>query len=57
VGTVEVHVGSIFADEVGGGELYLQVYVALPNRAGDDFVAHLITLALWRNQGPSIMTI
>jgi hypothetical protein len=56
VGTVEVHVGSIFADEVGG-ELYLQVYVALPNRASDDFVAHLITLALWRNQGPSIMTI
>ena len=56
MGTVEVHVGSIFADEVGG-ELYLQVYVALPNRASDDFVAHLITLALWRNQGPSIMTI
>jgi hypothetical protein len=39
-----VHAGSIFADEIGG-ELYLQVYVALPNRAGDDFVAHLITLA------------
>jgi hypothetical protein len=35
-----VNVGSIFADEVGG-ELYLQIYIALPNRAGNDFVAHL----------------
>jgi hypothetical protein len=28
-----------------GGNLYLQVYIVLPNRAGNDFVAHLITLA------------
>jgi len=28
-----------------GGELYAQLYTVLPNRAGDDFVAHLITLA------------
>jgi hypothetical protein len=27
------------------GDLYLQVYIVLPNRAGDDFVAHSITLA------------
>jgi hypothetical protein len=39
-----VSVGSIFASDVGG-ELYLQLYIALPNRAGDDFVVHLITLA------------
>jgi hypothetical protein len=38
-----VSVGSIFADEVDG-EPYRQVYVVLPNRKGDDFVAHLITL-------------
>ena len=39
-----VSVGPMFADEMAG-ELYAQVYIALPNRAGDDFVAHLITLA------------
>jgi hypothetical protein len=39
-----VHVGNILADDMAG-ERYLQVYVALPNRAGDDFVMHLITLA------------
>ena len=26
-------------------KLYLQLYIALPNRAGNDFVVHLITLA------------
>jgi len=39
-----VSVGPMFADEMAG-ELYAQVYIALPNRAGDDFVVHLITLA------------
>jgi hypothetical protein len=28
-----------------GSELYAQLYIVLPNRAGDDFVVHLITLA------------
>jgi hypothetical protein len=39
-----VNVGHIFADDVAG-ERYLQVYIVLPNRASDDFVVHLITLA------------
>jgi hypothetical protein len=30
-----VSVGSMFADEMAG-ELYLQVYIVLPNRAGDE---------------------
>ena len=33
-----------FTDEMGN-ELYAQLYTVLPNRAGDDFVAHLITMA------------
>jgi len=39
-----VSAGPIFADEMGGG-LYLRLYTVLPNRASDDFVVHLITLA------------
>jgi hypothetical protein len=39
-----VSVGNIFADNVAG-DRYLQVYIVLPDRAGDDFVVHLITLA------------
>jgi hypothetical protein len=39
-----VTVSPVFTDEVAG-ELYRQLYVILPNRAGDDFVGHRITLA------------
>ena len=39
-----VTVSPAFSDEVGG-ELYRRLYVIPPNRAGDDFVGHRITLA------------
>jgi hypothetical protein len=39
-----VNVGNIFADDLNAA-CYLQVYIVLPNREGDDFVVHLITLA------------
>jgi hypothetical protein len=39
-----VTVSPAFTDEVGG-ELYRRLYVIPPNRAGDDFVGHRITLA------------
>ena len=39
-----VCVGYIFADEMDG-ELYAQVYIVLPNRAGDDFVVQ----TCWRS--------
>jgi len=39
----------IFADEMGG-ELYLQLYIALPNRAGNDFVVHSSRLPTFKTR-------
>jgi hypothetical protein len=37
-----------------GGD-HLQVYIALPNRAGNDFVAHLISLPSFAIEGSTNM--
>jgi len=33
-----------------GGELYLQLYIALPNRAGNDFVVHSSRLPTFKTR-------